>query len=196
MPGNFSELTSEKSLFAIYRKYRKGQKIGKFNGSCLVVFAFVSFAYLCGSQNTINELAENASSTTDLALQIVTQLLGFLIAGYTIFLTLVQTKTLKKLCEVNEPDSGLPYFKYINFVFVNVFLQHLVFYVVMIMIRCTVLNATCHDKFNDNFMTLIKLISFIQSLWIVTLALYLKSFVYNIYASSMVIFRLNAEGDE
>ena len=197
-----ASLTNEKSLWHLYLVYRQNQKIGYFNFYFTLGISFILFIFTSLNDSTIDEWKIIIKEFSDFSVQIVASILGFLIAGYTIFLTLIKSKHVKLLNAALDPENNLPIFKSCNLAFVNVFIQYLAYFVVGLLIKTLNISGNrfhelCIFCFDEQITQVIfKTVYFILALWTIVLGLYLKSFVFNIYISAMILFSLDMDDPE
>lgn len=202
-PTNPTEsLTEEKSLWIIFRKHLKCQKTNKFNLWALSLSTiFFGFAILPNDMSG-KDLRESLIGIIDLQLGLCASMLGFLIAGYTIFLSLVKPEHVRILCSVTVKETGLTYFKHVNFIFINVFIQYLAFLVALTAIRFISIPGNGFERFvllhleKETVHFHATLLYFLIGCWSIAILLYLKSFIFNIYTSSMTLYKLGFEPSE
>jgi len=190
-----AELTSEKSLWDVYKQSRRilPSKLQTFvvlaTRLCLGVNAFVlvdNDALLLRDVRKWAEMGFNFSITT----------LGFLIAGFTIFATLSKPKMMLAMMEHTNKETGLRTLKYNFFAFMKVFITYifvsLVFLFIVLMGQSDGLMANVIPllpKSSCVKSSIIKVTYLIVGGSFVYLLLLLKSFVFNIYAIVMNFLR-------
>jgi len=118
------DLLKEKSLWQIWSACVRHLPSSKFN-LVITIFSFtllVSECYFFPDRQTgrVNVLRELASA----GLGFGSTILGFLIAGFTIFATLAKPDMLRRMYDVKHA-SGLPYLKVNFFAFVEVFIVYI-----------------------------------------------------------------------
>lgn len=120
------DILREKTLWQIYRKSRVITD-SKFNGiSALLVIALLS-AGIVAANPTTSETLTRMRSLANLGLTSSLGVLGFLIAGFTLFATVCRPKLLVRMATSEHPETGLSWFKYNFFAFMRVFIYYLVF---------------------------------------------------------------------
>jgi len=198
-PDSGVDLTQEKSLFSIYVAYRSSQRIPKFN-IFITIFSLILISVgTFQSKSSLHDLRLAIIDLANVGIQTCATLLGFLVAGYTIFLTLVKPEHVKALSSICVTSTKLPYFKHVNFTFINVFIQYLIYFIFVTILRVFLIPHNGIEEIIRDNIGLYKVSIYcktfivIFALWSVVLALYLKSFIYNIYSSSMILFKLNYE---
>ena len=132
------DLLNEKNLWQIYKKCANLLSPSKFN------IKFIFFIYLiliC----EVSYFPENyqyriamCKSLSELGLGFGSTILGFLIAGFTIFSTLSKPELFLRLQQTIHEKSGLSYLKVNFFTFVEVFVVYIFF-----MICCLVVKIFC-----------------------------------------------------
>lgn len=125
-----ADLLNEKSLWAIYRQCIRKLPPSKFNVvTTAVVFLTLLSDAAFFSENFLFRL-DLIRSICDLGLGFGTTILGFLIAGFTIFSTLSKPELFKRMYDAVHKQSGLSYLKVNFFTFAEVFVVY-AFYLVM-----------------------------------------------------------------
>jgi hypothetical protein len=122
------ELTRERHLYDLYRvaerdrpsRYTRLAKFGMF--AALVAYAVGSIWMPDGSQSAVKMVRDWA----DAGLGFASQIVGFLLAGFTIFATMNAKEFTLALARKREPKTGESYLKYIYLAFIRVFTIYLV----------------------------------------------------------------------
>lgn len=190
-----SDLTSEKSLWDVYKLSRRILP-SKFQvifvlGSFL---ALVSNSFFLASDQDI--ILADLRKWSEMAFSFSITILGFLIAGFTIFATLSKPKMMLAMMEHTNKETGLPTLKYNFFAFMKVFIAYITFLVLYALIML----FGQSDGFIANFIeylpnadcvksTMINIVYAIVGSSFIYLLLLLKSFVFNIYAIVMNMLR-------
>lgn len=191
-------LLEEKSLLEIYKKSRR-IPFNSFNfWSTIVVVVMVAIQY-CLLDISITEKLKVVREFSVMAVGITTTVLGFLLAGFTIFATISQPDMLVAMSQHREQKSGLSFLKYNFFIFMRVFIYYMAYAVFCIFILIfAIKGGVIHYLVN------ISPISHEIIEWLVGfsyVALYggmffllmqLKSFIYNVYHSVMTAIRWKA----
>ena len=130
-----------------------------------------------------------------------TQVLGFLIAGFTIFATLTKPSLFRRMAVKVHKQTGLTYLKYNFYAFVQVFIHYIVF--TMINLLVIVLGTAkgpmseVLDRVSTNtdgiksFTT--RCVFCLMLTWFVYALVLLKSFIFNIYHVVMTAIRWDFE---
>jgi hypothetical protein len=191
-------LLEEKSLLEIYKKSRR-IPFNSFNfWSTIVVVVMVAIQY-CLLDISITEKLKVVREFSVMAVGITTTVLGFLLAGFTIFATISQPDMLVAMSQHREQKSGLSFLKYNFFIFMRVFIYYVAYAVFCVFILIfAIKGGVIHYLVN------ISPISHEIIEWLVGfsyVALYggmffllmqLKSFIYNVYHSVMTAIRWKA----
>lgn len=190
-----SDLTSEKSLWDVYKLSRKILP-SKFQ----VIFVLGSFLALASNSFLLasdqNIILADLRKWSEMGFSFSITILGFLIAGFTIFATLSKPKMMLAMMDHTNKETGLPTLKYNFFAFMKVFIAYISFLVLYALIVLFgqsggfianvveyLPNADCVKSIVINIVYAIVGSSFIY------LLLLLKSFVFNIYAIVMNMLR-------
>jgi len=190
-----SELTSEKSLWDVYKLSLRifPSKLHVFL-ICVVMTILGINAFILDSDSNI--ILSNVRSWATLGFNFSITTLGFLIAGFTIFATLSKPKMMLAMMDHTNSKTGLPTLKYNFFVFMKVFIAY-------ISISIFYLSVTIFGQPDGFFSNIIELVpngdcikvSIVKVSYIlmggsfIYLLLLLKSFIFNIYAIVMNILR-------
>ena len=121
---NPSELTQEKSLWDIYLSSRR-IKTTNFNKVVLISTFVLSAIYVFFLQDDTGKILSDCRQLTQIGFSYAISILGFLIAGFTIFATLTKPDLLLRMMDKIHKDTGLTYLKYNYFVFIRVFIFYL-----------------------------------------------------------------------
>tara|TARA_Y100000780_G_C13625391_1_gene394257 strand:- start:472 stop:1083 length:612 start_codon:yes stop_codon:yes gene_type:complete len=190
-----SELTSEKSLWDVYKLSRRILP-SRFNSIAVLLvtglLAVNSFVLEADTGRILS--ATRKWAEVGFSFSIAT--LGFLIAGFTIFATLSKPKMMLAMMEHTNKGTGLPTLKYNYFAFMQVFIAYILFSSIFILIHLFGMES----GLLSNLLRLIPdgvciKLAIIKSAYcfvggsIFYLLLLLKSFVFNIYAIVMNFLR-------
>jgi hypothetical protein len=192
MKYNFdpSELTKEKSLWDIYVLSLR-IKSSRFN-KITIIFSTVFLFYYTFMLHNNNILLSEIRSLSLFALNLSITVLGFLIAGFTIFATLSKPDMLLKMMEHIHKETGLPFLKYNFIAFVRVFIYYIAiifFYIFIILLG----NKNGLISITLNYLPMAPLIKDIIIKFsyiavgssLIYLVLLLKTFIFNIYSIVM-----------
>lgn len=196
-----SVFTSEKSFFSIY----KGTLLLKPSTSNNIVFflSVVFFGYyILNTSESEKILLNRARDWAMLGITFATTLLGFLIAGFTVFSSFTSREIFIKSAFVDDPNTkGLSYLKSFFFVFMKVFIYYVAFvffsFVSYFLLgENSVLKEVCDINGFDSYRIVLncsKICIFISAVWVIYLVLLLKSFIFNIYHVVMMTLRYEYE---
>lgn len=120
------ELLKEKSLYEVYVASRR-MPVSRLNQvGTAVVMALVSvFCWL--SPDTYHLIAERVRTLSDYGFQFSTSILSFLIAGFTIYLTVTKTDLLIAMASHRHQQTGLPWVKYLSFAFLRIMIVYVAY---------------------------------------------------------------------
>lgn len=192
---NDSDLTSEKSLWDIYKLSRRILP-GKFHISVVIIVTFLLGvnSFILSDENA--SILQDVRKWAEMGFNFSITTLGFLIAGFTIFATLSKPKMMLAMMDHINKKTGLPTLKYNFFAFMKVFIAYILFSFLFLII---VLFGQ-KGGFLGNAIDLLPYTYCIKSVLIKTsyaivggsfvyLLLLLKSFVFNIYTIVMNFLR-------
>ena len=174
------------------------------NGFNLIITGSVgvlSSLYVATSSRPSAAFAEWSRSLSLIGIAFAAQVLGFLIAGFTIFATLTKPELFRRMAVITHKESQLSYLKYNFFTFVQVFIHYLSFTAVCLMVGIVgasngplseVVHRLCEDP--DTTKALLAKIAYVVlCTWSVYILVALKSFIFNIYHVVMTAIRWDYE---
>lgn len=129
------DLLEETSLWQIYRKCIALLPASKFNWGTT---SLVMLVLICDSAYFPMQYGArlgNLRSLVDLGLGYGCTILGFLIAGFTIFSTLSKPELFRRMYDTHHDPSGLNYLKVNFFAFVEIFVVYILFLVTCLLIK-------------------------------------------------------------
>jgi hypothetical protein len=194
--------TQEKSLWAIYRKARRIPS-NKFNVVTTTI-VFLAACLTCWlSENDIPTTLKFVRDSATLSFNACLTLLGFLVAGFTIFATISNPNMLVRMGELRHGESGLSWLKYTFFSLIRAFIYFIVFTIFCFLIIFEgstgglISLLVKWSQFPHEISFAIVKISYVL---IITgqyfILMQLKSFIFNIYHTVMATLRWRAEGQE
>ena len=130
-----AELFEEKSLWAIYKQCLLRLPKSRFNtiATCMIwLFLLCDCIYF--PDRYVSRVAL-VRSVAELGLGYGTTILGFLIAGFTIFATLSKPELFGRMQQLIHRESGLSYLKVNLFAFMEVFILYVFFLVFCLVIK-------------------------------------------------------------
>lgn len=186
-----NELTKEKSLWDIYLSSRK-IRTSKFNQFVLISIVLISGCYVLFIESDISIVLSKSRELSELGLNYSISILGFLIAGFTIFATLTKPTLLLKMMDKTHKGSKLTYLKYNYFVFMRVFIFYLsissmFFFVILFCGTNGIVPKVVSLIPEANIIkpNLIKISYICLNTSVAFLVLLLKGFIYNVYSITM-----------
>lgn len=120
------ELSKEKSLLAIRMAARKIPS-SRFNRGCVLAAAVLSSGYVLLTRIDPSTLAQRTRELADMGFNFTIGILGFLIAGFTVFATITKEELFQAMALVRHGPTGLSTLKYNLFAFMRVFVDYLCF---------------------------------------------------------------------
>jgi len=198
---NPSSITAEKSIWQVWKMARRVRR-NRFNEIVLGLSVLALFTYVLVSSQSPHYFAETVRSWSSTGLGFASTILGFLVAGFTIFVTMANKTMLIYMEMIPEVQSGLSNLKYNIAVFFETFFVYLGFSLLCIFVVVfgpadgvlSRLAAVLPEGSQMVFRQFAARASFfIMGGWFILLALELKSFVFNIYHLVMSLIRWAAE---
>ena len=191
-------LMDEKSLWAIYVKARR-IPFSTFNSwTTLIVFVLVALQY-CMLDISLDDKLKIVREFSTMAMGVVVSVLGFILAGFTIFATISQPDMLVAMSKYRHEESQLSYLKNNFFIFMRVFIYYLLYTVFCLMVIVFAVKGGLIHK-----VVQLSPISWKITEWLVGAAyvflytgmffllMQLKSFIYNVYHTVMTAIRWKA----
>lgn len=186
-----NELTKEKTLWDVYLLSRRIRS-SRFNTIATIITIIVLSIYSFYFQSDIASLLGETRMLANLTLNLSATILGFLIAGFTIFATLSKPRMLLKMMEVVHKPTGMKFLKY-NFVaFMRIFIYYLaIMSISIVMVLVGNKNGMAYRYamcFPEGIMiscNLIKIAYVIIGTSLTLMVLLLKTFIFNIYSIVM-----------
>ncbi len=190
------ELFAEKSLLHVYRNSRSYSE-NRFDLciriATLVILCAASLILIISAPDLFPIAVKSITSWLSLGFTYATTILGFLVAGFTIFSTMTRTEVFIALARKKHDTLGVSQLKFIFFSFLRVFILHITLIfscvaVTMLKDSSAVYLSVLHD---DRLSILIKKIAVLVILpvigyLIVSTLLHLKTFVWNLYQSIII----------
>ncbi|MGF6569699.1 hypothetical protein ABH945_001775 [Paraburkholderia sp. GAS333] len=199
------DLLKERSLLDVYRIARLTPANGLNVGVTLVVF-FICCAYcLAAGENQAPVLTLLRQISSD-AIAFTASILGFLVAGFTIFVT-TRPEVFYMMAKVEKEGLGVSYLKYNLSIFLLVFIHYLAFTICCVALRVffspqgpasLILHAV---PINISTAIMIKKLGvasifILFTSWLFYLLMLLKSFIFNVYHIVMTGVALTIDTDE
>jgi hypothetical protein len=191
-----ADFLKEKSLWDIFLASRKIKKT-KFN-LAFTTATFILTSLYCYFEKDTQNIHNTLTKLVDVGLNCSVGLLGFLIAGFTVFATLVKPELLLVMAQRIEKTSGLSFLKYSFFTFTRTF----IYFLILIFTQLAVILFSQENSFGGNLIpseaydiifkstNRIGLVIYV-SLWVFSF-LQLKSFVFNVHHIVMTMIKHEA----
>ena len=198
---DLSALFEEGSLWEIYRR---GPSLFRdtFNRSVVIIIlmALTTFSswHLWKITRGIAPLIhfrEIFMKWAEVGIALTSTILGFLLAGFAVLFTLFKPETILRLQQITRAGQQLTELKLLLFVFVNVFVHYVAFlFWCVVVIVCGAKNgpfdgvlSTVAHCWSLIPQVLCHIIFVIWGAWFLVLVLKLKSFIYNLYQSLLLV---------
>lgn len=195
-------LTEEKSLWAVYNKARRIQ-FNSFNLWATIIIVMFVVAQYCVLDISLEEKLKVVRDFSSVAIGLVVSVLGFILAGFTIFATISQPDMLVAMSRHRHESSGLSYLKNNFFIFMRIFIYYLAYTVACLLIIVFGVKGgvvhklvaaspiSCHI---EEWLVGLSYVFLYGGLFF--LLMQLKSFIYNVYHSVMTAIRWKAMQDQ
>lgn len=186
------ELVQERSLTEVYLVARR-MPVSWFNqlGTFVVFALLILYGVLSDAKTSF--LASRVRDIADYGFGFAVSMLSFLIAGFTVYLTVMKPSLILWMANIREDKSKLPWIKVTAFHFLRVMTVYVAFCLLCLVIKIFGATSGPLSSFLSWFLTDAE----VSKLWIVRLSLalvgstvihlilLLQSFIFNIYATSM-----------
>lgn len=192
-PVTSDELLKEKNLRAVFWAARR-LPVSRFNQTCTAIMILVLGAYTCLTPEDGPTMAKKVRELTDYGFSFATSILSFLIAGFTIYVSITKTELLLFLSGQRHEESGLPWIKHSTFVFLRVMAIYVAFCLLCVSIKLLggpggafslLLDWSSADPVASK--RWIAKIGFITvGAGVVHILVLLQSFIFNIYHTAML----------
>ncbi|KYQ83038.1 hypothetical protein AWW72_15895 [Acinetobacter sp. NRRL B-65365] len=183
------ELLKENNLFEVYIASRK-IPFSKTNKFLLLIFSIISIFSTLGIEN--KEFVEAIPAIASTLLGAVLTVLGFLIAGYTIFCSVLSHNLSMELYNSEDKPFGFSKLKYSHLLFMRVFSYYLIYtfllFIIVFFCKSTSLSALISliSQHDDCIFLITNYILYnFLFIGISFLLLQLASFIFNIYHTVM-----------
>ena len=192
--------TKEKSLAEVYWKARKIASTRRNFGVGVVVF--VLFGLLVAIDwhfhaKVITPAALNKllSQIAEIGFTLTAAILGFLIAGFSIFASITRPEIFAGLAKLDHKDTGLSRLQFIFFNFLLVFIHYLAFLAMSIVLQLVLPLAPALVAALSPHVPSVTVfvwwsaVGFVAVLlgWLTFLIMLLKSFIWNIYQAVLIV---------
>lgn len=204
--NNSDEITQESGLLDIYKAIRF--KLPKSNINIFSTLSVLAMLITCVMMSTENsffwlikmrKLAETGFSFS-------TGILGFLIAGFTIFATVVDKNLFAAMAKVIHTKSGLSYLKYNFFILMYVFIVYLGFAILCLLVQLVgdtsgFISIMTKLVAGEEYFTtvkhlLVRIGVVVVGTWFFYSLIILQSFIFNIYHVVVTAIRWEVGDDK
>lgn len=197
---NPEELTEELNLWAVARKSFK-IPFSNFNKAVSALVASCLLGYVIFTPEQTPAIYGKLRYLADLGFTFTIQILGFLVAGFTIIATITRKELFIMMAQVPYPESKFSYLKYTFFLFMRVFILYIGFCALCLFIRvfgqpqgpATVLFHYLPANFVIVKNLAAQVLFVLVGAWLFISVLALQSFVFNVYHMVMTAIRWEFE---
>ena len=199
-----AQLTEEKSLLQLY-KLTYSFPVSRFNVLSTLFIGICCAAYLSWVQPGGTEAGVLLKETLKLGMSLVPSILGFLIAGFTVFVTVTKPGVFSAMAKKEFAESGQSYLKYNLSAFMLAFAHYVAYLAVCVLLiyfgqpngpltkiaLWTASLTESHASLTYNVLLSACAIAF--ACWTWYLVMLLKSFIYNVYQVVVTSVRWDLE---
>jgi hypothetical protein len=205
-------LTKEIGLLDIYRATRNRLPLNKIEFLSSILIITLLAVYVFYSSESSFELLEKTRKWSELAFNFSVGILGFLLAGFTIFATVSDKSLFVAMAKAKHRKSGLNYLKYNFFSLMYVFIVYLGLAILCLLIQLlgsssglisillrfslTQLISDSEEYFNMAKMIISKVSIVVVGTWFFYSLILLQSFIFNIYHIVMTAIRWEIENQQ
>lgn len=200
-----SDLTREIGLLEIYKASRSKLPRSRINNfSTILVFSVLSI-YAIFSSETSTQLLEKIRKWSELGFGFSAGILGFLIAGFTIFATVSDKSLFTEMARQPKGDTGLSYLKYNFFALMYVFIVYLSFAILCLLIQLLggtsgflsmIIKLVTSDLYFEDVKRVISGFGVVVvGTWFFYCLILLQSFIFNIYHIVMTAIRWQLQNE-
>lgn len=133
-PTPTDELLREKNLWQMYlATWRARFPLVALVPSLLGSFAIV--AYHVSASPPLAQITQQVRSLSEFGFQLSVAMLGFLVAGFTIFATITKPTLFRRMLETEHPETGYSWLKWTFLLFMHVFSHFVGFLFLVLTIR-------------------------------------------------------------
>jgi hypothetical protein len=195
---NDEPIIIESDLYAVYKESRK---IGytAFNLNLLWCTLLILVVYSVFTKEDSSQIYVKLIQISDIGLTASFSVIGFLIAGFTIFATITEKKLFLAMAKVKKLPEDLSYLKYTFLVFMRIFSHFWAFGLYAVGVKVLGSTSGPIETISNHFFVInepekrfiISLILCFSGSWLAYVFGLLQSFIYNIYA--LTIFSIEWE---
>jgi hypothetical protein len=128
------DLLKEKNLLDIYSASRGKLSLNRFNNYSTLFVGGLLVAYVSTTSEDSSTIAAKLQHLAELGFSFSAGILGFLIAGFTIFATVSDKELFIQMAKHSHDKSGLNYLKFNFFTLMNVFILYTGFAVACLLV--------------------------------------------------------------
>lgn len=187
------DLLREKSLWGVYRLSWEL----RFPWGCFVPSASLAILLFCYSvfvaEDTVN-FSQQAKQVVDFGFGYASSILGFLIAGFTVFVTLTNPRLFVKMSAIKREGSRLSWLKETFAIFMHVFVHYSSFLIASILVKLLTLPGGiiphlvltyASDPVAWKRLISVTALAFFSG-WLFYISLLLGRFIFNTYHACML----------
>ena len=195
-----ADLTKERSLWQIWLQIRRIPE-SKFNQRSTGIVFLLLLAYAAATPESTSVLADRTRGLCDFGFNFAGSVLGFLIAGFTIFATMSRPGLFLEMAKRRNKKTRLSYLKTHFFNFMKTFCVFFFFVCVCLLVKIFAAPGGAASVLLSHMATASELIKrYLAKTGIVSistmffyLVILLQSFIYNVYSAIMTSLRWEAE---
>jgi hypothetical protein len=194
------KVTEENSLWEVYRKARKiasskANRVAALGAFLLLLALFIIDINFGLNLVSVTDMTKIVGQIGEIGFALTTAILGFLIAGFSIFSSITKPEIFSALAKLAHKDSGLSRLQFIFFNFLLVFIHYLAFLAFSIAIKIflpTLMGAVGLAASHWAPPAIViwgtaAVGTAIAISWLVFLIMLLKSFIWNIYQAILIV---------
>lgn len=201
-----AQLTAEKNLFQLYR-LTYSFPISRFNAISTVLVGICCAAYLSWVRPGGSEAGVLLKETLKLGISLVPSILGFLIAGFTVFVTVTKPGVFSAMAKKEFAQSGQSYLKYNLSAFMLAFAHYVAYLGACVLLiyfgqpngPLTQITLWLASLVTRNasvaYNTMVSACAVAFACWTWYLVMLLKSFIYNVYQVVVTSVRWDLEDE-
>lgn len=203
MPNNpkiAEDLLAESSLWDVYRlTWKLDFPWGTTIPPVILSLAILWFYFAIPVETSL--IVGHTRQLIELGISFATTILGFLIAGFTVFATITNPKLFVKMAELKTNNHGMSWLKKTFAIFIHTFAHYTWFFIAALLAKifalpggmlgvATMLWST--DTLDMKRMLAVIGLSIVSG-WLLYLALLLQGFIFNIYHTCMLSISVSGE---
>lgn len=200
-PISSEELLKEKSLLDVYFASRC-ISVSKLNQAITFISMALLALFAWFSPESTHQFSDRVRAMADYGFSFATSILSFLIAGFTIYLTVTKIDHLILMASLRH-ENGLPWVKHIAFSFLRIMVVYVVYCLACVGVKIFASSAGPLSILIDALSAADQVKHCISRIGIIVfggasihLILLLQSFIFNIYNTSVTVLCLDIEERE